>query len=486
MDASERCKEGAKSSARIDNWVCDVCDKGFPKKSMLERHKAVHSDEKPYSCSECGKSFNQKSAMQLHAGIHSTVRPFQCPMCGTGFSQRGNLRKHVKRLHPQSVNLDVAVPCPHCQCIFTDTKSLRVHITKYHSAVKQDGNNISDTAVTTRTLCSTRRKASKALSQQDFQSGCTGQSRQELSSATTGKHINKAMSDVVNTSFAIGSNQQATDVTPSCLPHNSHQNHSQGAVYVAAPTGVLALNTVAVSGTALCCEVPSSVLDQSQPLQRIPAAAANAGCNGTDLGDCFNLTSFSDAQFGQPMLATGSQCATRNPPLVPTSGNAVTSFGMSAGTVTSEAGVGIVVENDQRLSTAFQRALKPSGAIKRKFKQVKTVPVPNVPVSTGSESFPKSLPPDAASIVPSTEQVGSSLFPSQICSAEPGRKLSGKRVIEGSSGLARSTERIIVAGPGKQDVSDNAGFVVPCDSFGLTSGIFSCTFPIRFNLHERN
>ncbi|KAI0451538.1 hypothetical protein F5B21DRAFT_381275 [Xylaria acuta] len=89
-------------AARPYRCTWNLCPKGFNRKSDLQRHYRIHTNDRPYKCTEpgCDKSFIQRSALTVHIRTHTGEKPHRCqhPGCGKRFSDSSSLARH-RRIH---------------------------------------------------------------------------------------------------------------------------------------------------------------------------------------------------------------------------------------------------------------------------------------------------------------------------------------------------------------------------------------------------
>ncbi|GBN82739.1 hypothetical protein AVEN_265944-1 [Araneus ventricosus] len=58
----------------VQNFVCDVCIKGFSRKYRQLRRRRTHTEEKPVTRHVCDKSFTQQTSLTRHIRIHVGTR----------------------------------------------------------------------------------------------------------------------------------------------------------------------------------------------------------------------------------------------------------------------------------------------------------------------------------------------------------------------------------------------------------------------------
>ncbi|KAB7507671.1 Zinc finger E-box-binding homeobox protein zag-1 [Armadillidium nasatum] len=123
------------------NFCCSFCPKRFVDKISMERHKRIHTGEKPFqleeetvtkrsfrcpyclyeshnsfgavkrhikykhtgekpfTCSICQMNFTEKCKLNQHTRTHTGEKPFQCDICLKGFGQSFQLKVHMYNHH---------------------------------------------------------------------------------------------------------------------------------------------------------------------------------------------------------------------------------------------------------------------------------------------------------------------------------------------------------------------------------------------------
>lgn len=91
-------KTTAGSAESKKKYPCDLCDKSFDYKHVLQNHNRTHTGEKPYQCPQCHKRFTRDHHLKTHIRLHTGEKPFGCAVCHKRFVQVANLRRH-ERVH---------------------------------------------------------------------------------------------------------------------------------------------------------------------------------------------------------------------------------------------------------------------------------------------------------------------------------------------------------------------------------------------------
>lgn len=85
-------------------FMFQICGKSFSGKGKLDRHRRVHSGERPFVCLQCNKAFSDKHNLEAHVKTHSEDRPYTCTICARSFRSRSHLRAH-RRVHTEVIIL---------------------------------------------------------------------------------------------------------------------------------------------------------------------------------------------------------------------------------------------------------------------------------------------------------------------------------------------------------------------------------------------
>ncbi|XP_039389832.1 neurotrophin receptor-interacting factor homolog [Mauremys reevesii] len=103
-------------------YQCGECGRTFSQSSSLRTHSKIHLDQKPYVCSVCSKSFHHNSNLVLHQRTHTGERPYECSVCDKRFSDRSTLAQH-RRVHTG----ERPYACPECGKCFSQASHLVKH-----------------------------------------------------------------------------------------------------------------------------------------------------------------------------------------------------------------------------------------------------------------------------------------------------------------------------------------------------------------------
>lgn len=133
MDSSQLFADKISSNVEMKSvltYSCDVCCRIFKVKDSFERHKRIHTNERPFKCGECGKQFRDSGGLLRHVKeVHEKVRNHLCTICHKWFVNRPTLEDHL-RTHSG----ERPFVCHQCGLMFKSKSSLYQH-SKTHSDV---------------------------------------------------------------------------------------------------------------------------------------------------------------------------------------------------------------------------------------------------------------------------------------------------------------------------------------------------------------
>ena len=85
---------------------CNICDKNYKTRNLLQIHIFnVHREkvEKISQCDICHKVL--KGSIKLHINVvHHGKKPTKCESCGKLYSEAGTLKRHVEAIHDRKKN----------------------------------------------------------------------------------------------------------------------------------------------------------------------------------------------------------------------------------------------------------------------------------------------------------------------------------------------------------------------------------------------
>ncbi|XP_076290094.1 uncharacterized protein LOC143213776 isoform X2 [Lasioglossum baleicum] len=116
---------------------CDVCPRSFPKRTLLNRHRAKHSYKNGKVCSDCGKMLQPDEDDTKHKE-HHCIKKFKCNRCLQSFSIEQTYLLHIQNHNNYK--------CSKCDVTFASKKKAHEHYKTVHSS-KLDHNKISNSSI---------------------------------------------------------------------------------------------------------------------------------------------------------------------------------------------------------------------------------------------------------------------------------------------------------------------------------------------------
>lgn len=113
---------------------CDVCSRSFPKRILLNRHRAKHSYENGKVCSDCGEMLKTEEDDKKHKE-YCIRKQFKCKKCLQTFSIEQTYTAHIQNHNNHK--------CSKCDVTFASKKKVHEHYKMVHSS-KMDHNQISN------------------------------------------------------------------------------------------------------------------------------------------------------------------------------------------------------------------------------------------------------------------------------------------------------------------------------------------------------
>lgn len=134
QESTDKKSNDSQSAAPMSKTIhykvaCSECDKMFPTKQKMYRHKWIHR-KKAFSCETCAMSFLLQIELDKHRLCeHAEQKKNMCNICGRHYTSRQGLWEH-NRLH--DTNNVVPYNCSQCNKDFTSRQGYLIHL-RIHS-----------------------------------------------------------------------------------------------------------------------------------------------------------------------------------------------------------------------------------------------------------------------------------------------------------------------------------------------------------------
>lgn len=119
----ENNNTSVKLTSKGKKYVCNICQRSFDYKHVLQNHERTHTGEKPFKCPQCQKKFTRDHHLKTHMRLHTGEKPYKCEHCPKDFVQVANLRRHT-RVHTG----ERPYSCDICPSKFSDSNQLKAHM----------------------------------------------------------------------------------------------------------------------------------------------------------------------------------------------------------------------------------------------------------------------------------------------------------------------------------------------------------------------
>ena len=86
---------------------CPHCFKVMKNPEKMKRHMMTHNVvDRSFVCEICNRVFPKRDHMIVHQRTHTGEKPFACHLCNYRSAQRSNLNTHIRTKHPDGVPWD--------------------------------------------------------------------------------------------------------------------------------------------------------------------------------------------------------------------------------------------------------------------------------------------------------------------------------------------------------------------------------------------